>query len=136
MSPTTIALLGFASWTLLMLVSLGIFRVVMVSAKGRTPNSFNPSGDDMEGFGRRLTRVHANCYEFLPIAATIMLYAIATDQQSLTNPLAFALIGARIGQSVVHLISASNSFVLVRFGFFGVQIFILIIWLLKLFHHI
>ena len=57
-------------------------------------------------------------------------------KRRLTDGLAYAFLGARIAQSIAHLISTSHTFVLVRFGFFIVQTIILIVWLLKLFHHI
>ncbi|MEL7490643.1 MAG: MAPEG family protein [Pseudomonadota bacterium] len=136
MTTTAVALLTFASWTLILVVSLGLLRSATVMAGNRTANSFSASGEDMPGLGQRLTRAHANCYEFLPVAGVVMLYAIGTDQTALTDGLAYAFIGARIAQSLVHIASTSNIMVLVRFGFFGVQIGILIFWLLKLFHHI
>ncbi|MEM8772383.1 MAG: MAPEG family protein [Pseudomonadota bacterium] len=132
MSPTAVALLGFVAWTLLILMSLGAFRSAIVMNGKRAANSFNPSGADLEGFGQRLTRVHANCYESLPIAGAVLLYAIATNQTALTDPLAYLFLAARIAQSAVHMISTSNLFVFIRFGFFGVQLAVLSWWLVKL----
>ncbi len=136
MTPTATALLGFVSWALLLVMSLGVLRTMATLTGGRAANSFSPSGEDMPGLGKRLTRAHANCYEFLPLAGIVMLYAIATGQTAATDGLALAFLGARIAQSVTQIISTSNSFVLIRFGFFGVQLVILVIWLLKMFHHI
>ena len=136
MTPTATALLGYAAWTLLLVMSLGVLRSVTVLGGARSANSFGASGEDFPGLGHRLTRAHANCYENLPIAGAILLYAIATDQQALTDGLAYAFIIARILQSLIHIASTSNTMVLVRFVFYAVQLIILIIWLLKLFHHI
>ncbi len=136
MTPTATVLLSLVAWTLLHLMALGALRSYLVMTAGRAANSFAPQGDDLEGFGKRLTRVHANCYEFLPIASLVLLYAIATGQTAMTDGFAFAFLGARIAQSITHVISTSNAFVLIRFGFFFVQIAIVIFWLLKLFHHI
>jgi uncharacterized MAPEG superfamily protein len=133
MTPTAAALLGFVSWGLILLISLGLLRTMATLTGGRAANSFSPSGEDMPGFGKRLTRAHANCYEFLPLAGIVMLYAITTGQTAATDGLAYAFIAARIAQSVTQLISTSNMFVIIRFAFFGVQLVILIIWLLKLF---
>lgn len=136
MTHTGITLLSFAAWTLLLLMSIGGMRTLAVMTGKKAANSFQPGGEDFPGFGQRLTRAHANCYEFLPIAGAVMLYAIATNQTALTDGLAYAFIGARIAQSVVHLTSTSKLLVTIRFGFFIVQVVILVIWLLKLFHHI
>lgn len=136
MSPTATALLGFAAWTIFLVVALGAFRTSIAMTKGKKANTFSPSGEDLGGLGLRLTRAHANCYENLPVAGAILLYAIATGQTALTDPLAYAFIGARILQSATHVVSTSNPAVLVRFVLFVVQVAILIVWLLKLFHHI
>ena len=133
MTPTATALLGFTAWTILMLVLLAFVRTSAVMSGKRRANSFNPSGEDVEGFARRLTRVHANCYENLPAAAAVLLYAIATAQTAVTDGLAYIFLGARILQSLTHLASTSNPAVTVRFAFFVVQVAILLYWLLHLF---
>lgn len=134
MTPTAIALLALVAWFLFLLLLLGLVRTSLVLSGKRASNSFAPSGDDMDAFGKRLTRAHANCYENLPAAAAILLYAITTNQAALTDGLAFAFLGARIAQSVAHLISTSRLFVFIRFAFFIAQVVILIIWLLNLAH--
>ena len=132
MSATGLALLSLVVWSILLVLSLGVYRTLQVSAAGRAVNSFSASGEDLGPLGQRLTRAHANCYENLPLAAAVMLYAIATGQTALTDPLAYLFLAARIAQSVTHILSAGNTFVLIRFGFFIVQIAILVIWLLRL----
>lgn len=129
MTATQFALLGYVSWTLLLVVFVGSARTAMVMSGGRTANSFAASGEDVDGFAKRLTRAHANCYENLPVAGALLLYAIATAQTSITDGLAFALLGARIAQSLTHLISTSETFVLIRFMFYIVQIAILGFWI-------
>lgn len=132
MSPTAFALLGFAAWTITILLALGILRSA-ISSRGKKPNTFKPSGEDLPGLPYRLTRAHANCYENLPAAATIMLYAMVTDQTAVTDPLATAFICARIAQSVTHIASTANPMVTVRFVFFLVQQSILGYWLARFF---
>lgn len=136
MTPTAAALLGFAFWTLLLVGAVGIYRVSLVFAGKKKANEFRASGDDLQGFGQRATRAHANCYENLPVAAAVLLYAIATSQTAITDGLAFAFLGARVLQSLTHLASTSRSAVLVRFAFYIVQNVILLIWILKLSHMI
>ncbi len=133
MTPTATALLGYAAWTLVLLTTLGLWRTSLVMNRKRAANSFNPLGDDLEGFARRLTRAHANCYENLPIAGAVLLYAIAADRTAVTDGLAYIFLSARLLQSLTHLASTSNRAVTVRFAFFLVQILILAYWLLGLF---
>ncbi|MEZ5922329.1 MAG: MAPEG family protein [Parvularculaceae bacterium] len=134
MTPTAMALLGFVLWTILLVGFLAIYRSGVVMGGGKKSNQFQPSGDDLTGFGRRLTRAHANCYESLPIAGSVMLYAIATNQTVITDGLALPFLGARLLQSLTHLISTSETAVLFRFVFFLVQVGIVVFWILKLAH--
>jgi uncharacterized MAPEG superfamily protein len=136
MTPTAIALLGFVLWTILLFVTLAVYRTSLVFAGKKKANEFRASGEDLQGFGQRATRAHANCYENLPAAAAVLLYAIATGQTAITDELAFAFLGARFLQSLTHLASTSRPAVLVRFAFYIVQIVILLIWILKLAHMI
>jgi len=131
-TPTAGALLGFCAWTILLVLALGALRTALVMGGQREANSFAASGADLDGLGKRLTRAHANCYEFLPVAGLIMVYAIATDATGITDPLAGLLLGARILQSLVHIASTANPMVLVRFALFAAQLGIAIWWLLRL----
>lgn len=133
MSSTAAALLGLAAWSVFLTVLLVGLRTGLVLAGKKAANAFSPSGEDLEGLARRLTRAHANCYENLPAAGAVLLYAIATEQTALTDPLAYAFLGARVAQSAAHLASTSRPFVLVRFTFFLVQIVILAWWLVQFF---
>lgn len=134
MTPTGTVLLAYTAWFIFLLLCLAFVRTSLVMAGKRASNSFAPSGDDMEGFAKRLTRAHANCYENIGLVAAVLLYAIATNQTALTDGLAYVFLGARIAQSAAHLIATNRLFVFIRFAFFVVQVAILIYWLLKLFH--
>ncbi len=136
MTPTAVALLGFVAWTILLVLMLAVVRTGLVFAGKKKSNEFKPSGEDLQGFGARLTRAHSNCYENLPVAGAVLLYAIATSQTAITDQLAMAFLGARVLQSLTHLASTSRPAVLIRFAFFVVQVLILIFWLLKLTHMI
>jgi hypothetical protein len=133
MSPSAFALLGFAAWSLVLVGVLAVYRSALVKAGKKASNGFDPSGEDLEGFGRRVTRAHANCYENLPVAGVVLLYAIATSRTAVTDPLAYVFIALRVAQSLVHLVSTSRPAVLLRFTFFVAQIAILTYWLLRFF---
>lgn len=131
MTPTHFALLGFVAWTLTLLMCIGITRVGLVVAGKRSSGSFKPDGDDFTGIGKRLTRAQANCYENLPAAGALMLYAITTGQTGVTDGLAYVFLGARLLQSLAHLISTSRLFITIRLVFFVTQVLIMFSWLLK-----
>jgi len=56
---------------------------------------------------------------------------MASAQTDITEPLALLLLGARLFQSLMHLISTSPLFVWLRFAAFFVQLAILAWWLLQ-----
>ena len=126
MSQSAIAVAGFAAWTLALVMTLGIMRTHLVLGGKRRANNFKPDGSDVSAFSGRLCRAHANCYENLPIFASLVLVAMVTGRAEVTDPLALWFLAARIGQSVVHLISTSIAAVTVRFAFFLVQVGIMV----------
>lgn len=125
MSPSATALAGFAAWTLFLVLLIGLYRASLVISGKRAPNQFDPGGADVGEFSRRLCRAHANCYENLPIFGGLIAVALATDQTQATDGLAMWFLGARIGQSIVHLASTSNMAVNARFALYLVQWFIM-----------
>lgn len=132
LSATACALLGLVAWALLLVVLLGNTRAIKVFTGQKAVNSFAADGTDMPGFGQRLTRAHANCLENLPLQAPVLLYAMVAGQTAVTDPLAMTLLGARLFQTSMHLISTSPLFVWLRFAAFLTQVVILAFWLLKL----
>lgn len=132
MSPSELAVLGFAAWTLLLVTTIGLMRSGYVLGGKRPANSFNPDGADVSAFSNRLCRAHANCYENLPIFLAVILLAIATGRSVVTDPLALWFLGARVAQSATHLASTSQSAVTLRFAFMLVQVGILAWWIIQL----
>lgn len=133
LTATACALLGLVAWALVLVLLLVNQRGLMVMTGKMKVNAFAPDGSNTpSNFGQRLVRVHANCLENLPLQAAVLLYAIAAGQTALTDPLAGLLLGARLFQSVMHLISTSPLFVWLRFAGFFIQLGILAYWLLLL----
>ena len=128
MSITLQALLGFIAWTLCLLVLMEGIRSWLV-LKGAVPaNRFDPENSNLSPFMQRLARAHANCLEGLPIFGGLMLIAAVADRSAVTDPLAWALLAARIVQSLIHLASTSPAAVTARFTAFGVQMGIAVYW--------
>jgi uncharacterized MAPEG superfamily protein len=128
MSPTLSALVAFAAWTALLVLCLAGLRVVVAQRTGHPLNTFRPDGSDLPGLGERWTRAHLNCLEFLPIFAALGLAAAVSGQAAVTDGLAWGVFALRVGQSVVHLISTSVPFVMVRATLFGGQVLIALYW--------
>ena len=132
MSPTLLALLGFLSWTLLLLVLMEVIRSKLVLTGEIPANGFNPGNSNLSPFMQRLARAHANCLEGLPIFGGLMLLAVVAGKSNVTDPLAYALLAARIVQSAIHLLSTSSTAVTARFTAFALQLTIAVYWAVRL----
>ena len=133
LTATATALLGLVAWALLLIVLLVNQRGLLVLSGKMAVNAFNPDGSNTpSNFGQRLVRTHANCLENLPLQAAVLLYAMHAGQTALTDPLALLLLGARLFQSAMHLISTGPLFVWLRFAGLLAQMLILAWWLLRL----
>jgi len=131
MSPSTSALLGYIIWMMALLSLLASVRVGLVLSGKKAPNAFAPDGADVSPFVNRLCRAHANCYESFPIFGGLLLLAIATGNNAITDGFAYYFIGARVLQSLTQLISSSSVAVNIRFTFFIIQFVIGIVWVME-----
>lgn len=132
MTPTLTAFVGFAAWSLLLLVVMEIIRSKLVLTGAVPPNGFRPDNGNLSPFMQRLARAHANCVEGLPIFGGLMLAAVVAGRSAVTDPLAYVFLGARVLQSAVHLASLSAPAVVLRFSAFAVQMAIGVYWAVRL----
>ena len=127
-------LLGFATWTVvLLLATVGIYRWSRILT-GRVPiREFR--ADEVEGkdWYKRSMRAHANCVENLPVFGAIVFALYVGDVANATvNVVSVAILAARIMQSLVHVgLVQTNTVVSVRFGLFFVQI-VGFLWLIAI----
>lgn len=133
MSTTLLALLGFLSWTLALLVVMELIRAKLVVSGEVPADGFKPDHAGLSPFMQRLARAHANCLEGLPLFGGFMLVAVAAGQTQVTDPLAHVLLAARVVQSTIHLASVSPAAVTARFIAFTVQMGIALYWAARLF---
>lgn len=132
MNHSALALALFIAWALALLVLMEVLRSHLVLT-GRVPsNGFTPDNANLSSFMQRLARAHANCVESLPLFGGLLLLALATGQQAVTDPLAPWLVLARVAQSTIHLVSLSVLAVNARFAAFAVQMGIGVYWVLAL----
>lgn len=132
MSPSLVALCGFAAWTILLVFLVAGYRGVFGARTGKALNTFSPDGSDVDALGQRLTRAHLNCVENLPIVGAVILSAAVAGRADVTDGLAMPLLYARIAQSLVHVASTAVPMVMLRASLFVVQLAILAVWLWKL----
>jgi uncharacterized MAPEG superfamily protein len=125
-------LLGFAAWTvLLLLTTVGVYRWSRILTGRVAIREFR--ADHIEGadWYKRAMRAHANCVENLPVFGAIVFGLYVGNVGSvLVNALAVAVLLARVMQSLVHVcFIQTNTVSAVRFGFFFVQI-VSFLWLI------
>ncbi len=124
---TTIAIAGLVLWMMALLVLMAGLRTVVSASGAKQANEFAPTGEDVGPFSQRLCRVHANSYEFVPFALAILVYDAAVNTAAITNDWALWLLGARVAQSLIHLVSTSVPAVMLRFLALLVQV-VLVVW--------
>jgi len=124
------ALLGFAAWTLLLVLLVFAYRGGRFLA-GTPINSWPRSGRQVDDapLVQRLEAAHANCLENLPLFAVIVLSAAALGKLDAVNAVAPFVLYARVGQSAAHLWGGGPLQVLVRASFWAVQL-VLFVWML------
>jgi uncharacterized MAPEG superfamily protein len=132
MSHSILALICFATWTILMAFVMVNHRVFYVLSGRRKINTFTPDGAGVSAFQARACRAHANCYENLPVFASLVLGAAAAGRGAVTDPWAMIAVYARIIQSTVHLMSTSEIAVMIRATFWTVQMLIMLFWAWRL----
>jgi uncharacterized MAPEG superfamily protein len=131
-NATALALTGFIAWSLALLVLMEVIRAWLVMSGAVPASGIRPDNSALTPFMQRLARAHLNCIEGLPIFGGLMIVALVTGRTTVTDPLAFVLLGARVVQSLIHLASVSNRAVTLRFTAFSVQMAIAVYWTLRL----
>jgi uncharacterized MAPEG superfamily protein len=124
-------LLGFATWTaLLLLLTVGIYRWSRIFSGRVAIRNFPADAVGGEEWYRRATRAHANCIENLPVfGAIVFALYVGHVTSALVDALAVTVLVTRILQSLVHVCFVhTNTVASVRFTFFFVQ-FVCFLWL-------
>jgi hypothetical protein len=91
-----LALLGFLSRTLFLLMLMELIRAKLVLAGEVPANGFDPESSNLSPFMQRLARAHADGLEGLPVLGGLMLLAVVASRSNVTDPLACVPLGARI----------------------------------------
>jgi uncharacterized membrane protein YecN with MAPEG domain len=123
-------LLAFALWTVLVLIAtVGVYRWRRIIAGSVPIHEFRYDAiEGHEDWYRRAMRAHGNCVENLPVyGAIVLILSLTSLDGRVLDMLAIALIVARVVQTLVHVSFRETDFtVSVRFGFFAVQMFVML----------
>ena len=118
-------LLGFATWTLILLMAIvGVYRWVNILFRKAPIASFRSDRLEGEDWYQRGTRAHANCVENLPVFGAIVFVISAIGVNGFAvDALCTVVLIARIVQSLVHVShEQTDLFVAIRFSFFSIQL--------------
>jgi uncharacterized MAPEG superfamily protein len=106
-----------------MFIGVGLVRGYKVLTRQAPPNAFpgdTPHGSSLD---RRVSRAHLNCAENLPIFGVVVVVGhLVGLTDGVFATLAIVSLGGRVLQSSAHIVGGSSFWVMVRAGFFLVQI--------------
>ncbi len=122
MTDPIVPLLVFCLWTLALAGVMVLGRSVLVLTGRARADDFPAYRYNPDHFLDRAARAYLNALETLPLFAALILAAYYTNQIDIAIDPAIWILLARIAQSMVHLIGVNHWLVLVRFGFFLVQL--------------
>lgn len=108
-------------WTAALALIAPSYRSVLVLTAGKSAGDFPRGKHEGPAWYQRTLDAHANALENLPLYAGVVLAGYAAGALDMLNELAWIYLGARILQSLSHLISTSHWFVMARFTFWLIQ---------------
>jgi uncharacterized membrane protein YecN with MAPEG domain len=118
-------LLGFALWTLLLLMfTVGVYRWQLILSGKAEIHAFAPEAPTGADWYRRATRAHVNCIENLPVFASIVVVlSLVHVEGQMVDVLCCIVLGARLCQTTVHVgfVQTARA-VSFRFSFFTLQL--------------
>lgn len=124
-------LLGFAGWTLIVLLgTVGVYRWSRILTGRAAIQEFRSGVPHERDWYRRGMRAHANCVENLPVYGAIVLALVVSKLNSSTlDLLALTIMASRIVQTMTHIsFEETSTAVSVRFTFFIFQ-FVCMFWM-------
>jgi uncharacterized MAPEG superfamily protein len=118
-------LLGFAAWTVILLLStVGVYRWSRILT-GRVPiREFRADQVEGEDWYKRAMRAHANCIENLPVfGAIVFALHVGGVRSPAADYLSMSVLAARVMQSLIHVcLVQTNAVASWRFLFFFIQL--------------
>src|SRR5262249_45901029 len=124
------SLLGFALWTLLMLMfTIGVHRWSRILTRKAAIHEFPADAPEGPVWYKRATRAHLNCIENLPVFTAIVFVASDTGVHGRDlDALGITILCARIAQSITHVAFVQTARVVsIRFTFFSVQLLAMLV---------
>ena len=128
-TPSATVLAALIAWILFLLLLMEGMRVRYILSGAVTPSALRADNANLPQFMQRLARAHANTIETFPIIGGLLIVALITGRADVTDGLAVWLLGFRVVQSCIHLVSTNALAANLRFLAFLVQMAIALYWL-------
>ncbi len=129
METPIIALIWFTLWAIALTLYVGFNRFKLILTGKAKVTDFPAGQQHGTDHYWRTNRAHMNALENLPIFGVLVLAGVDIGLAApIFSTLCLVVVGARIVQSLLHLISGSAMFVNLRFTAFVVQL-ICFIWI-------
>jgi uncharacterized MAPEG superfamily protein len=127
------ALLVFAALPLVLMALYISHRVTNILFARAPADSWTRGVEKpVPAFFLRAQHAQLNVLENLPIFAAIVIAAQALGRTGAIDPLAPYLLVARLAQTATHLIGVNHALVLVRAGFFTIQVVLFVMMFARL----
>ena len=121
--PPLAALVLFAVWALVLVLSIGAWRGALVLTGKSKITAFQPGTQHGGDAYWRLNRAHMNTVENLPIFGSLILAGTFLQiQDAAFQVLPSVVLYARVVQSVIHVTSGSGLAINLRFAAYAVQV--------------
>jgi uncharacterized membrane protein YecN with MAPEG domain len=121
--PPLAALVLFAVWALLLVLSIGAWRGGLVAARKKPITGFPGGTQHGSDAYWRLNRAHVNTVENLPIFGSLVIAGTYLQVQDLAFQILPSLVlYARVVQSLIHVTSGTAFAINLRFAAYAVQV--------------
>lgn len=133
-------LLSFTLLNYVLILGIGLWRMLRGMANGRSPAWWKAGDSTQDGpFYQRLMRCHANMFENIGFFLVVLLACVQFPDVVPLQVFKFlctCIFVGRFGQIFIYMLGANSLFVLIRFTFFGLQLFPLTFMTVTLLSHL
>jgi uncharacterized MAPEG superfamily protein len=120
---TIIAIVAFSLWTVLLGVTVPVWRMFLLATRRARTSDFTPGDAHGSPLYWRFNRAHLNAVENLIVFAALGVSGIAAGvSDEMFGRLCLIVLFARYFQTVAHLISGSPPFLALRTFAFAIQV--------------
>ena len=122
MSAAVQVLLLITLLTAVLAIIAPLYRSTLVLTGRKPADAFPRSGHDGPAWYKRCMDAHANSLENFPSYLGLLVVAYLANAVAVLDQVAYLYLGARVAQTLVHIMAVNHYAVLARFTFWNIQI--------------